>query len=72
MSILNVCPNIEKSTQTGVLNDKTALFDIYGITEAGYPVLIEVQQNFNTLFIDRLIYYTSRVISRTVKKIARL
>ena len=52
----------------GVLNDKTAIFDIYGTTEAGNPVLIEVQQNFNTLFIDRLIYYTSRVISRTVKK----
>ena len=52
----------------GVLNDKTAIFDIYGTTEIGTPVLIEVQQNFNTLFIDRLIYYTSRVISRTVKK----
>jgi hypothetical protein len=52
----------------GVLDDKSAIFDIYGITEAGNPVLIEVQQNFNTLFIDRLIYYTSRVISRTVKK----
>ena len=52
----------------GVLDDKAAIFDIYGITEAGNPVLIEVQQNFNTLFIDRLIYYTSRVISRTVKK----
>ena len=52
----------------GVLNDKTAIFDIYGTTQAGEPVLIEVQQNFNTLFIDRLIYYTARVISRTVKK----
>ena len=52
----------------GVLNDKTAIFDIYGTTEAGTPVLIEVQQNYNALFIDRLIYYTSRVISRTVKK----
>lgn len=52
----------------GVLDDKTAIFDIYGSTEAGDPVLIEVQQNYNTLFIDRLIYYTSRVISRTVKK----
>lgn len=52
----------------GVLDDKSAIFDIYGITEAGNPVLIEVQQNFNTLFIDRLIYYTSRVVSRTVKK----
>lgn len=52
----------------GVLNDKTAIFDIYGTTEAGNPVLIEVQQNYNALFIDRLIYYTSRVISRTVKK----
>ena len=52
----------------GVLNDKTAIFDIYGTTQAGEPVLIEVQQNFNMLFIDRLIYYTARVVSRTVKK----
>lgn len=52
----------------GVLNEKTAIFDIYGTTQAGEPVLIEVQQNFNTLFVDRLIYYTARVISRTVKK----
>ena len=52
----------------GVLNDKTAIFDIYGTTQAGEPVLIEVQQNFNTLFVDRLIYYTARVVSRTVKK----
>ena len=52
----------------GVLNDKTAIFDIYGTTQAGEPVLIEIQQNFNFLFIDRLIYYTARVVSRTVKK----
>lgn len=52
----------------GVLNEKTAIFDIYGTTQAGEPVLIEVQQNYNQLFVDRLIYYTSRVISRTVKK----
>ena len=52
----------------GVLNDKTAIFDIYGTTQAGEPVLIEIQQNFNTLFIDWLIYYTARVVSRTVKK----
>ncbi|SHM23639.1 PD-(D/E)XK nuclease family transposase [Fibrobacter sp. UWB7] len=52
----------------GVLNDKTAIFDIYGTTQAGEPVLIEIQQNFNTLFIDRLIYYAARVVSRTVKK----
>ena len=30
------------------------IFNIYGSTQAGEPVLIEVQQNFNTLFIDRL------------------
>ena len=52
----------------GVLNDKTAIFDIYGTTQADEPVLIEVQQNFNSLFVDRLIYYTARVVSRTVKK----
>jgi predicted transposase/invertase (TIGR01784 family) len=52
----------------GVLNDKTAIFDIYGTTEAGAPILIEVQQNYNKFFVDRLIYYTSRVFTRTVKK----
>ena len=31
-------------------------------------MIFEVQQNFNMLFIDRLIYYTARVVSRTVKK----
>ena len=56
------------SENPGVLNDKTAIFDIYGTTQSGEPVLIEVQQNFNTLFVDRLIYYTARVVSRTVKK----
>ena len=54
----------------GVLNDKTAIFDIYGTTQAGEPVLIEVQQNHNVLFVDRIVYYTSRVINRTVKKSA--
>ncbi len=52
----------------GVLDDKTAIFDIYGTTEAGNPILIEVQQCHNKFFVDRLVYYTSRVISRTVKK----
>lgn len=28
----------------------------YGTTEGGAPVLIEVQQNFNTLFVDRLVF----------------
>ena len=53
----------------GVLNDKTAIFDIYGITEADSPVLIEVQQYYNTylhhaqlvrnrhLFYDKLDIY---------------
>ena len=54
----------------GVLNEKTAIFDIFGTTQIGEPVLIEVQQNHNVLFVDRIVYYTSRVINRTVKKSA--
>ena len=42
----------------GVLDDKTAIFDIYGTTEAGNPILIEVQQCHNKFFVDRLVYYT--------------
>lgn len=54
--------------QPGILDQKTAIFDIYGTTEGGAPVLIEVQQNFNTLFVDRLVYFTARVIKNHVKK----
>lgn len=31
-------------------------------------MVIEVQQNFNTLFVDRLVYYTSRIVNNQVKK----
>lgn len=54
--------------QPGGLHQKTALFDIYGFTAAGEPVLIEVQQNSNVLYVDRLLYYASRIICKQVKK----
>ena len=31
-------------------------------------MVIEVQQNFNTLFVDRLVYYTARIVNNQVKK----
>ena len=55
----------------GVLDDKTAIFDIYGTTEAGSPVLIEVQQTFNKLFVDRLIYYTKLFLDEVDRKTKR-
>ena len=54
--------------QPGVLDNKTNIFDIYGYNQAKEPVVIEVQQNFNTLFVDRLVYYTSRIVNNQVKK----
>lgn len=54
--------------QPGVLDNKTNIFDIYGYNQANEPVVIEVQQNFNTLFMDRLVYYTSRIVNNQVKK----
>ncbi len=54
--------------QPGVLDNKTNIFDIYGYNQAKGPVVIEVQQNFNTLFVDRLVYYTARIVNNQVKK----
>lgn len=54
--------------QPGILDRKTSIFDIYGITEGKDPILIEVQQNANKLYVDRLTYYTSRVVCNQVKK----
>ncbi len=54
--------------QPGVLDNKTSIFDIYGYNQAKEPVVIEVQQNSNALFVDRLVYYTSRIVSNQVKK----
>ncbi|MCQ2062226.1 MAG: PD-(D/E)XK nuclease family transposase [Fibrobacter sp.] len=54
--------------QPGILDNKTAIFDIYGYNQAKEPVLIEVQQNYNELFVDRLVYYTSRIVNNQVKK----
>lgn len=54
--------------QPGVMDNKTNIFDIYGYNQANEPVVIEVQQNFNTLFVDRLVYYTSRIVNNQVKK----
>ena len=54
--------------QPGVMDNKTNIFDIYGYNQSNEPVVIEVQQNFNTLFVDRLVYYTSRIVNNQVKK----
>ena len=52
----------------GVLNNKTTIFDIFGKNEKGEPVLVEVQQIGSEFFMDRLLYYTSRVISNQIRK----
>lgn len=47
-------------------SQKKPLFDIIGTNQAGETVLVEVQQNVDSLFIDRLFYYVSRAISTLV------
>ena len=52
----------------GILNNKTTIFDIIGTNQNDEPILIEVQQTDSDFFMDRLLYYTSRVITNQVKK----
>lgn len=54
----------------GTLDNKTAIFDIIGQNEKGEPILVEVQQTSGPFFMDRLLYYTARIITNRLKKSA--
>ena len=47
-------------------SQKKPIFDIVGTNQAGEPILVEVQQDVDTLFVDRLLYYVSRAVSTLV------
>lgn len=50
----------------GVFNKKDCILDIIGTTNAGEKVLVEVQQQGDDFFRDRVEYYISRVIENQV------
>ena len=60
--------HFEREELPGILNNKTTIFDIIGTNQNDEPILIEVQQTDSDFFMDRLLYYTSRVITNQVKK----
>ena len=62
---------LEMQEYPGVLNKKTCILDIIGTTNAGEKVLVEIQQNSDTLFRDRVEYYMSRIIENQVHKSQR-
>ena len=57
---------LEMQEFPGVLNKKDCILDIIGTTNAGQRVLVEIQQEGDTLFRDRVEYYISRVIENQV------
>ncbi len=60
--------HFEAQEQPGILDNKTTIFDIVGTNERNEKVLVEVQQTDRNFYMDRLLYYTSRVITNHVKK----
>ena len=60
--------HFEVQEQPGILNNKTNIFDIIGTNERDEKVLVEVQQTDSDFYMDRLLYYTSRIITNHVKK----
>ena len=60
--------HFEVQEQPGILINKTNIFDIIGTNERDEKVLVEVQQTDSDFYMDRLLYYTSRVITNHVKK----
>ena len=42
--------------------DRTTIFDLYCTTGSGESIIIEMQNQSHTYFVDRIIYYTSRLI----------
>ena len=60
--------HFEVQEQPGILDNKTTIFDIVGTNERNEKVLVEVLQTDRNFYMDRLLYYTSRVITNHVKK----
>ena len=59
---------LEMQEYPGVLNKKTCILDIIGTTNASKKILVEIQQNGDSLFRDRVEYYMSRIIENQVHK----
>ena len=57
---------LEMQEFPGILNNKNCILDIIGTTNGGKKVLVEIQQNKDRLFRDRVEYYISRVIENQV------
>ena len=53
---------LEPQERPDALDKKRVIFDIIGRNERGAPVLVEVQQTSDKFYMDRLVYYTSRLI----------
>ena len=57
---------LEMQEFPGIFNKKDCILDIIGMTNAGEKVLVEVQQQGDDFFRDRVEYYISRVIENQV------
>ena len=57
---------LEMQEFPGIFNKKDCILDIIGTTNAGEKVLVEVQQQGDDFFRDRVEYYISRVIENQV------
>ena len=57
---------LEMQEFPGIFNKKDCILDIIGTTNAGEKVLVEVQQQGDDFFCDRVEYYISRVIENQV------
>ena len=79
ISLLNAMLNLQGSERIqsitlemqefpGVFNRKNCLLDIIGTTNAGEKVLVEIQQQGDKFFRDRVEYYMARVIENHVHK----
>ena len=60
--------SLEMQEYPGIFNKKNCILDIIGTTNAGEKVLVEVQQQGDKYFRDRVEYYISRVIENQVHK----
>ncbi|WP_173475670.1 Rpn family recombination-promoting nuclease/putative transposase [Fibrobacter succinogenes] len=60
--------SLEMQEFPGIFNKKNCIVDIIGTTNAGEKVLVEIQQQKDKFFKDRVEYYVSRVIENQVHK----
>lgn len=63
---------LDKEDHSDNLRDKGIIYDLYCKTSTGEYIIVEMQNRWHSLFLDRTLYYMARAIGRQIESPATL